>query len=130
MKVKNLIQLGIILALVYWVFGIVGIGCPIKHFTGISCAGCGMTRAWFSVVNLDIPKAFHFHPLFWIPPLAAIGIVIKSKITPKLYSAGIWVIIGLFFIVYIYRLLDPNDAIVTIDIKNGAVWKFIYERGV
>ena len=45
-----------------------GITCPILFLTGISCAGCGMSRAWFCVLRMDftgstgqsfpIPSAF------------------------------------------------------------------------
>ena len=42
-----------------------GITCPIKFLTGISCAGCGMSRAWIAVFHLDFARAFYFHPLFF-----------------------------------------------------------------
>lgn len=48
----------------YVVLENLGITCPIKFFTGISCAGCGMSRAWLSVLRLDMAGAFRYHPLF------------------------------------------------------------------
>lgn len=46
-----------------------GITCPILFLTGISCAGCGMSRAWFCVLRMDFTGAFRYHPLFWILPI-------------------------------------------------------------
>ena len=35
----------------------IGITCPIKFITGISCAGCGMSRAWLALLHFDLKKA-------------------------------------------------------------------------
>ena len=48
----------------YGMMGMMGITCPILFMTGISCAGCGMTRAWLSLFRLDFGAAFYYHPLF------------------------------------------------------------------
>ena len=37
-------------ALFYGALQLAGITCPIKYITGISCPGCGMTRAWLSLI--------------------------------------------------------------------------------
>ena len=46
-----------------------GWGCPFRNLTGIPCPGCGMTRAWFAFLRLDILTAFHYHPMFWSVPV-------------------------------------------------------------
>lgn len=33
-----------------------GVTCPIKYITGISCAGCGMSRAWIALLHLIYMK--------------------------------------------------------------------------
>lgn len=45
--------------------------CPIRHLTGILCPGCGMTRAFLALAELDIPRAFALNP-FSIPLFAQI----------------------------------------------------------
>ena len=35
--------------------------CPIKFFFGVDCPGCGMTRAFWSVLHLDLPLAWHYN---------------------------------------------------------------------
>ncbi len=37
--------------------------CPIKNLLGISCFGCGMTRGFISVLNLDFKTAFEYNVL-------------------------------------------------------------------
>ena len=41
-------------ALFYIVIESLGVTCPILFLTGISCAGCGMSRAWLSLLRLDL----------------------------------------------------------------------------
>lgn len=38
-------------------------GCPVRLLTGVSCPGCGMTRALFALLKLDFSLAFEMHPL-------------------------------------------------------------------
>ncbi len=111
--------------LLYTVFHFVGIGCPIKFFTGISCAGCGMSRAWLSVLKLDFCGAFYYHPLFWMVPIGFGLFIFKRKISTKVFKGLVWTGLIILLAVYVWRLIDPNDNIVVIDIKNGAIIRFI-----
>ncbi len=52
------------IALFYLLLESLGITCPIKFCTGISCAGCGMSRAWLALLRGDLGAAVSFHPLF------------------------------------------------------------------
>ncbi|MBI3600982.1 MAG: DUF2752 domain-containing protein [Nitrospinae bacterium] len=36
--------------------------CPVKTVFGIQCPGCGMTRAFLSLIRGEIGNAFHFNP--------------------------------------------------------------------
>ena len=37
--------------------------CPIKNFFGVSCFGCGMTRGFISILNIDFKTAFEYNVL-------------------------------------------------------------------
>ena len=37
--------------------------CPIKNIFGVSCFGCGMTRGFISIINLDFKTAFEYNVL-------------------------------------------------------------------
>lgn len=101
-------------------------GCPIKLFTGVSCAGCGMTRAYFSLLHLNFRDAFYYHPLFPCPIIfVAVYIMTKFGFPQKAAKAIYCVMIFLFFGVYIYRMLNPNDSIVVFEPQNGLIFKAI-----
>ena len=51
------------------------IGCPIRVITGIPCPGCGMTRAFASLLHLDFARAFHYHPLFPLIIITALAFI-------------------------------------------------------
>lgn len=40
--------------------------CFVRRFTGLSCPGCGMTRAIASLARGEWAQAFRFHPLSFV----------------------------------------------------------------
>ena len=58
----------------------VGIPCVFYEVTGFFCPGCGITRAIFSLIELDIKSSFHNHFLFMISlPFLIIYTFIRVK---------------------------------------------------
>lgn len=111
---------------VYLVMELVfGITCPILFLTGISCAGCGMSRAWFCLLRLDVAGAFSYHPLFWIPPVAAVLFLIRHKLPSRLKKLLLIITCTLFLVVYILRMLDTGDTVVVFQPENGALYSLI-----
>ncbi|MBR4112843.1 MAG: DUF2752 domain-containing protein [Ruminiclostridium sp.] len=110
---KLLIPLSLI-ALIYLVFHIVGIGCPIKFITGVSCPGCGMSRACLWLLAGDIGNAFYFHPLFWAVPLFPVLYILREtgKMPKKVYEICIIIICILFLLVWIVRIFSGSDVVV------------------
>lgn len=102
-----------------------GIGCPIKWLTGISCAGCGMTRACFYAVQFQFGKAFYFHPLFWMLPFLAVLYLFWEKIPAKPRKGILWAVIFLFGAVYLVRMFLPDDYIVSADLKAGILVRLL-----
>ena len=111
---------------VYAVMFAFGITCPVKHFLGVSCPGCGMTRACLSALRFDFASAFYYHPL-WILmlPLAALLIFLWAKRKKKALCA----VLGLFFValigVYLYRLFYTETDIVVWEIEKGILSQII-----
>lgn len=105
--------------LLYWVLHLLGIGCPIRFVTGISCAGCGMTRAWLSVLALDFPAAFYYHPLWPLIPPAGVVWLLRTRIPPRVVRALAYGAAILFLAVYLFRLLDPANPVVTFEPRTG-----------
>ncbi|MCM1056957.1 MAG: DUF2752 domain-containing protein [Firmicutes bacterium] len=128
-KHKDLIGLAAVIILIYGVLDLVGIGCPIKFVTGISCLGCGMTRAWLSVLKLDFSAALYYHPLFILPPIAIIVYFAKSKINLKIYKIIMLTMVIAFITMYLYRLIFTDGDIVVFEPGNNIIFRLLeYER--
>ena len=113
----------------YAVSHITGIGCPIKFFTGISCGGCGMTRALTALVSLRIRDAFYYHPLVLVPPVYCVFYALRNKIGNHCFKIITGICAALFICVYVIRLINPSDNIVTADISNGIIIKLLKHFG-
>ena len=92
--------------LLYFVLHITGIGCPIRYLTGVSCAGCGMTRAWISFAHMDWRDAFYYHPLLFWPVIAAILYLFRKRKKEKVYRI-VWLTL-IFMILIIYVVKNTN----------------------
>lgn len=102
-----------------------GVTCPIKYITGISCAGCGMSRAWIALLHFNIHDAFMYHPLFFLPPVVVIAMLFKSKINIKFYKIFMFTIAGAFVIVYLYRMFIGTGDIVVFEPQNNILFRII-----
>lgn len=91
------IKLAFMIAVIYIVFNIIGIGCPIKFFTGISCPGCGMTKAVLAAIRLNFHEAFYYHPLFFLTPLIMVLYFFEDYLKP-LYVKYLWGVISIAFL--------------------------------
>ncbi len=104
---------------IYGIMGILGITCPILFMTGISCAGCGMTRAWLSLFRLDFRAAFYYHPLFWLPALIMILFLLDKKTFKQWY----WLWAALFLLVYAIRMFAGQGEIVVFRPEEGFLYR-------
>lgn len=122
---KELICAVTAVVVLYTAMESIGITCPIKFITGISCAGCGMSRAWMAFLQLDIAKAFAYHPLFLLVPIAVIVLLCKSKINIKIYKIFMFTIVAAFVIVYMYRMIWGEGDIVVFKPRDSIIWRII-----
>lgn len=122
----------LILVLILYYAATWSTGCPIRYILGISCPGCGMTRAWLAVLRLDFAAAFSYHPLFLLGPLAIMIIIFHPWIDFKKWRwVGILLIL-LFIIVYLLRLFIFPDHIVNSNFTNGLIYNIwsIFSNGI
>lgn len=72
LKILHRIALALLLvgyfAIVYTVFGWLGIGCVFRDCLGFPCPGCGMSRAVLALARLDFAAAWGYHPLVFAMP--------------------------------------------------------------
>lgn len=122
-KLKILLLICVVYYLITWFTG-----CPIRFFTGVSCPGCGMTRAWLSLLHLDFAKAFHCHPLFITAPFIAAAFLLDDWIDIKKYR---WVIVltaAIYIIVYLIRIIWFPDDIVSFEPQNGFIYRVFFKN--
>lgn len=106
--------------------------CPFWQILGIPCMGCGMTRAWVSVLRLDFGAAFFWHPLFLLGPVVVLagfwktGYLFKSK----KWSTVFWIALAVLFIgFYLWRMFlyfpDTSPMDYNWDSVLGKIIRFI-----
>lgn len=106
------LSLIVIFVLVIIFLYITGIGCPIRFVSGISCPGCGLTRAWLAFLHLDIKGAFYYHPLFFLVPFIIVLVICKDRVNKRVYNILMCLIIMAYVIIYAIRLLQGSDIVV------------------
>ncbi len=104
--------------------GRMGVSCPILLLTGVSCAGCGMTRALLAMLRLDFKEAFYCHPLFWLVIPAALVLFYRERIPKKVFDSLAAAVCFLFLAVYAARLFLPGD-IVRFRPEEGLIWRAV-----
>ena len=113
------------IALCYLVIELLGVTCPIRFLTGVSCPGCGMSRAWLAALRLDWSGALAFHPLFLLPVPAAGLLLFQRRLPETAFRWGMGVICGLFIIAYIIRLFTPGNTVVVFAPSQGLIGRLI-----
>lgn len=124
-KHSNKIIAGIIACVLSVVYAIYG--CPIKYITGISCAGCGMTRALWAAGRMHFVEAYHYHPLW---PLLIVWIPIwffRKKINKNLFKVLVGITVLAFILVYLYRMFYVHDNIVVFEPNKSIFARFIHK---
>ncbi len=124
-RVKNLGVFLLIVAVYVLVMSVSGIGCPVRWVTGISCPGCGMSRALFSLLRLDFGDAFRYHPLIFPVILFVPYYFLGSDDPPrkgKIKKILLVVLAVLAVFLWIFRIFH-EDSVVRIDPSSGIVIK-------
>ncbi len=83
--------------------------CIFYNVTGVYCPSCGMTRAFISLMNFDIAKAFYYNPMFILVPLAILPFFIerfcpKFKLKKSTLNTYFLILIIIVFVAWFVRL--------------------------
>ncbi len=90
--------------------------CPLKMVTGYECAGCGVQRAFHSLLHFRLLEAFKFNPLFMISiPVLSIILIInysknqKLKVKVDRFITNKIFVFVVLIIVFVFSLLKNTD---------------------
>ena len=100
-------------------------GCPVRFLFGVSCPGCGMMHALFSLLHLDLDGATYCHPLvFALIPTAATALFFRKN-TKALYGI-LFAFCAALGVVYVFRLIKGNcPDFVFIHPEKGEIYRVI-----
>lgn len=97
---KQKIFIAFVYTITATIFYIFDLPCVFVALFGINCPGCGMTRAWLSVLRFDFISAFKFHPMFWSMPIVAYYLIFDGMFAKnKKLITTILIIIAIGFVV-------------------------------
>lgn len=124
-KHRGVLTLFLCILLTYGTLFALGISCPIKFLTGISCPGCGMTRATVSALTLRFDMAFYFHPLWpFLIPAVCLMVILKLKNRNVAFGITLGISVSALIVAYIVRLI-AGSPIVTFAPENSAIMHLI-----
>lgn len=119
---RSAITVLVAIVFLYLFFFSVGITCPIKFVTGVSCAGCGMSRAWFHALTFRFKEAFAYNPAFWVVPFLALSFWLQKR-KPLIGRIGLIIFFGIMLVTYGIRMVDLTDSIVVFAPQDGLVYR-------
>lgn len=119
-RLKGLVMVVALYYIVAWF-----IGCPVRFFLGISCPGCGITRAWLAALTLDFHQAFSLHPLFWMVPFLILAVLFEDKLASSRWRYVVVLICLIFIAVFFVRLIGYPDEVVYFRPKEGFIYRVV-----
>ena len=111
-QVGEILRVGAFVAVAALVLYLIGVGCPIKFMTGVSCPGCGMTRAWLELAQGHLAAAFAYHPLFWAVPVV---LVLACAPASRAQRAALALCVAAFVALWAWRMAVPADTALIVD---------------
>lgn len=114
------------IGLLYLFLAAAGIGCPLKFFSGISCPGCGMTRAFLHALRFEFAEAFYYHPL-WVAvvPVLALLLLLRIRHKGRALYAVLFAAAALMLFVYVWRLFFVDGSVVVCAPEEGFFYRSV-----
>lgn len=100
--------------------------CPSRILVGISCPGCGMSRAIMAALHLHLKEAFYYHPLvITFPHIIYLLLKIMIGQITKNTIRLLVILVLLFVVTYFVRIYLKSDVL-TFDFFNSFIYGFYH----
>ena len=105
--------------------------CPMRYIFGVPCPLCGMSRAIYSLVTLDLEKAFYYHALW---PIVVVGIPtaiilrIRKVDVKRRHINLICIILAIAVMGYYIMRHIQGSPVVKVDFGNSLIYR-VYSHG-
>ena len=76
-----------------------------------------------ALLHLDVAAAWGYHPLFWLPVPVVLVFLLRRRLPKRLTHAILIAAGALMLIVYVIRMLQPSDTIVTFAPETGLLYR-------
>ena len=97
---KSKVIFVLLFAVVVGVMYLIQFGCVYQRVFGITCPGCGMTRAVLSLFKLDFKAALNYHGMVWSLPILGLYFLCDGRpFKNKYINRAIIVAIGIGFFI-------------------------------
>lgn len=105
-KISKKFEIGIILSLfLFYILSNISIPCIFHEITNLYCPGCGITRMFKAILQLDFYQALRFNPLVFIYLIGYIIYLFIEVILKKKIKLNNKFIIILLIITIIYGVI-------------------------
>jgi len=93
---------------------------PILWCTGVSCPGCGITRAALALCRLDVGMALYYNPSVFVVGIAAVLLIVFRTSRP-VKKRIIYIAAFLMLAIYIYRMAVLHAPVLQFEPAEGIV---------
>lgn len=98
--------------------------CLFRHFTGLPCPGCGLTRSFVMLAHGDVSKAFGYNlmgPFFFAVIVASVALALWVLLTGKTRAISQWgdlvfgkvglTVVGLWLVYGVVRMISAGAGL-------------------
>lgn len=113
-----------VIVFIWWLFETVfhlNSFCFFKATSGIPCPGCGMTRAFLSLLSGDVTQAFYWHPLWPMVILAPLGLYYQHVKPSAPMNRWVIGLIAFVLLIHGYRMFEYFPSHAPMDFNHSAL---------